>query len=172
MPQVLADAKIKLAILATKPADPAAPTVTELTAGIDASCALLKSDYRLSATASDTIDEDALCSEGNAVVFGASNYEGTVTPFRYFDATTGQVDTANDEVFQALRVKGSRVWLVQRFSGKRYDEAWEAGDEVQVFEVITDNPQQPSELTGYIKQVVPLGVQRAWLDATVATAGV
>ena len=32
----LADGRTKLAILSTAPADPSAPTVTELTAGIDA----------------------------------------------------------------------------------------------------------------------------------------
>ena len=168
MPMALADARIRLAVLPVKPADPEAPTVAELTAGIDASCRLLQSDYRLSATGSDTVPDRLLCSEGNAVTYGASNYEATVTPFRFFDPATGQTSATEDEVYQTFRVKGTKLWLVERFTGKKYDEPWAAGDEVKVFEVVTDNPQAPSDLAGYIKNVVPLGVQRAWLDATVA----
>ena len=166
MPKTIADARTKLAILTTKPANPAAPTVTELTAGIDASCRILYSDYRLSPTASDTIPDRELCAEGNAVVYGASNYEANISPFRYLDED-GKSETLEDVVYQALKVKGTTVWLVER-EGPRYEDAWAAGDDVEVYEVITDNPQKPSDRGGYIKRVTPLGVQRAWLGATVA----
>lgn len=166
MPKTLADARTRLAILTTKPADLSAPTVTELTAGIDASCKILKSDYRLSAVASDTVDDTELCVEGNAVTYGASNYEGSITPFRYLDPN-GAPDATEDAVFEAVRTKGTELWLVER-EGPRYDDAWATGDEVEVYHVVTDNPQKPSERSGYIKRVVPLGVQHAVLDAVVA----
>lgn len=166
MPKTLADGRTKLVALTTKPANPTAPTVTELTAGVDLSCTVLKSDYRLSAVASDTVPDTELCAEGNAVTYGASNYEGTVTPFWYLDPD-GQPDTTENDSWDALRVKGTNLWLVER-EGPKYDEPFAAGDEVEVYEVVTDNPQKPSDRTGYIKRTVPLGVQRAWLDATVA----
>ena len=166
MPKTLADARTRLAILTTKPVNPKAPTVTELNAGIDASCRLLKSDYRLSPTASDTVPDTELCSEGNAVTFGASNYEGSVTPFWYLDED-GKSDTTEDTVYQALKEKGTELWFVER-EGPRYDEPWATGDEVEVYNVITDNPQKPSDRAGYIKRVVPLGVQTAELSAVVA----
>jgi hypothetical protein len=166
MPTTLADARTRLAILTTKPADLAAPTVTELNAGIDASCRILKSDYRLSPTASDTVGDAELCAEGNAVTFGASNYEGSVTPFWYLDED-GKSDVTDDVVYQALKEKGTELWFVER-EGPRYDAAWAAGDVVEVYEVITDNPQKPSDRAGYIKRVVPLGVQNAELSGVVA----
>lgn len=166
MPKTLADARTRLAILTTKPANILAPTLTELNAGIDASCRVLKSDYRLSPTASDTVADSELCSEGNAVTFGASNYEGSVTPFWYLDED-GKSDTTDDIVYQALKEKGTELWFVER-EGPRYDEDWAAGDAVEVYEVVTDNPQKPTDRAGYIKRVVPLGVQRAELSAVVA----
>ncbi len=166
MPKTLADARTRLVALTTKPANPAAPTVTELTAGIDLSCRILKSDYRLSPVASDTVPDTELCSEGNAVTFGASNYEGSVTPFRYL-TEAGKADATNDVAWDALKEKGTELWLYER-EGPKYDAAWAAADEVDGYEVVTDNPQKPSDRAGFIKRVVPLGVQRAWLGGVVA----
>lgn len=166
MPKTLADARTRLVALTTKPANPAAPTVTELTAGVDLSCRILKSDYRLSPVASDTVPDTELCSEGNAVTFGASNYEGSVTPFRYL-TEAGKADATNDVAWDALKEKGTELWLYER-EGPKYDAAWAAADEVDGYEVVTDNPQKPSDRAGFIKRVVPLGVQRAWLGGVVA----
>lgn len=165
MPKTLADGRIKLVALPTAPANPAAPTVAELAAGVDLSCRILKSDYRLSAVASDTVADTELCAEGNAVVYGASNYEGTVTPFRYL-TDEGKADSTNDIAWTTLKAKGTHLWLVER-EGPAYDEPFAVGDEIEVYEVVTDNPQKPSERSGFIKRVVPLGVQRAWLNVAV-----
>lgn len=163
----LADARTKLAIITTAPAD-GLPDLTEVEAGIDASCKINKPDYRLSPTASDTVPDQPLCNEGNAVSFGASNYEGTLTVLRFLDED-GKPDSTDDAVYAALGTKGARVWLVERI-GPKWDEAWAAGDIVNVYEVITDNPQAPSERAGYIKNVIPLGVQNARLDVELAAA--
>lgn len=169
MPKTLADARTRLAILTTAPTGGLSTiSVPEAEAGIDASCRLLKSDYRLTPVASDTVPDTELCSEGNAVTFGASNYEASVTPFWYLDEA-GRPDVAEDIVYQALREKGSHLWLVER-TGPRYDAPFAVGDLVDVYEVITDNPQKPSDLAGYIKRTIPLGVQRAKLGV-VLTAG-
>lgn len=168
MPKTLADARTRLTILTTEPADPRSITIAELTAGIDASCNVLKSDYRLSPTGSDTVPDTELCSEGNAVTYGASNYEGTLTPFWFLDQE-GKSDATEDVVYQALKIKGTTLWLVER-EGPRYDEPWAAGDAYEAYKVTTDNPQKPSDRGGYIKRTVPLGVQRAVLDGVVATA--
>lgn len=165
MPKTLADGRIKLTILTVQPANLSAISATILNAGIDASCKILKSDYRLSATASDTIDETELCNDSNAVNYGRSNYEGSVTPFWYLDED-GKPEALENVVYEALREKGSRVWLVER-EGPEYDTPWATGDEYEVFEVVTDTPQKPSDRTGYSKRVIPLGVQRAVLDGVV-----
>lgn len=170
MPKSLADGRPKLTILATKPADPAAPTITELTAGIEASCRILSSDYALGPADSDKVPEKELCKEGNANAIGASNYEGSLTPFRYF-TEDGASDAEGDEVFQALKTKGTLIWLVERETSKKSTEDWMAADEISVYEAITDNPQKPSDQAGYIKRVVKLEIQAAWLNGAVA-AGV
>jgi hypothetical protein len=165
MPKSLADGTIKLSILSTKPVNPLAPTVTELTAGLDASCNVLSSDFSLGATDSDKIAEKALCQEGNSNALGPSNYQGGLTVFRYFDS--GVAEDPEDDVFQALKAKGARVWIAMRQTSKKSTEAWAATDEVEVFEAISDNPQMPSDAGGYIKRRVPLEIQDAWLNGAV-----
>lgn len=166
--KTLADGHKRVVILAAKPANPDAPTVTELTAGIDASCRLLKSDYRISAAASDTIADAELCSTTNAQAFGAGNFEATFTSFRFFEA--GKADPTGDEVFQALREKGATVYVVERETDKTYDEPFEAGDEVSVYELLLDHPTKPSDQGGYIKRTHTPAVQNAWEYGAVATA--
>lgn len=167
MPAVIADGRIKLTALTTKPAKPEAPTIAELNAGVDLQEKILKSDYKLSATASDTVNDAVLAATGNAVTFGSSNYEGSVTPLRYLDET-GKAIANEDDAWELLKTKGSTMWLAER-EGPEHSKEWEAGDEISVYEVITDDPQKPSERTGYIKRVVPLGVQRAWENKKVAS---
>lgn len=167
MPKSLADGTIKLAILTIKPALPLSPTTTELNAGIDASCRILSSDYVLGATDSDKIAEKELCKSGNSNAMGPSNYQGALTPFRYWNTTTDVSDPTEDTVYQALKAKGTTLYLYERQTSKASTEAWANGDEVSGFEVVTDNPQKPSEAGGYIKRRVPLEVQDAFLNGTV-----
>lgn len=167
MPKSLADGRVKVVALTTKPANPYAPTVQELTSGVDISCRILSSDYALGPTTSDRIAEKELCKEGNANAIGASNYAGSVTPFRYFDNATKQADEAEDNVYQMLKAKGTTLFLYERQSAKKSTEAFAVGDEVDGYEVVTDNPQKPSDMGGYIKRVVPLEVQDAWLNGVV-----
>ena len=169
MPKALADGNIRVAILPARPANPEAPTVAELEAGIDASCRLLKSNYRISAAASDTIADAELCSSTNAKAFGAGNYEGVLSPFRYWDSTdAGKADTTGDAVFQALKSKGAVVWVVERATGLPYSAAWAAGQEVNVYELLLDNPTKPSDQGGYHKVTQVPAVQNAWEFVTVA----
>lgn len=164
----LADGRTKLAILATAPADPTAPTVDELNDGIDASCRIAKTGYTLGPTTSETINDPELCVDVNSTVYGASNFEGNFAVFRYYDDESGQIDVEGDEVYQALKTKGTEVWLVERESAKKSEAEWEAGDEVSVYRVLLDNPQKSSDRTGYIKSTIVPAVQAGYLDAVVA----
>lgn len=172
MPRSLADGKTKFTILTTKPANPAAPTVAELEAGIDASCNVLSSDFTWGATDSDKVAEKALCVENNANSLGASNYQAGFTPFRYFDATTGAPDPTADEVFETAKVKGTTLWGYARRTGKKATEAWAADDEIFLgAEIVTDEPQPPSDMGGFIKYRVPAEVQSAYPFIKVAAGG-
>lgn len=171
MPRALAEGKTKVALLTVKPADPYAPTVTELEAGLDISCAVMSSDYSVGAAASETVDEKPLCVEGAAVTFGASNATIEFTLFREFNEDGSPVEPADDEIgdaaFQAVKEKGARLWIYQRETNKKSRDAWEAGDEVEGFEFITDNPQQVDR-TGFIKKRVVGGFQDLYLNGVVA----
>lgn len=167
----LADGRIKLSIMSTKPADPLHPTITELEAGIDAAMRILSSDFKLGPVASDTVNEKPVGAEGNVSVLTTSNFEANLTPFRYFDPATGAPETSTggeigDSVFQAMKVKGTRLWVAKRFTSKKSTAAWADTDEVEVYELVTDNAADV-EATGYIKKNVPVSVQDAWLNGTV-----
>lgn len=168
--KTLADAKTKVSLLTTVPADLSAITTTELTAGIDVSCLLAKSGTRFSATGSDTIADQAWCDEANTQVFGASNYEAAAAVFWMLDSADGSYAAADNTAYEALKAKGTRVVFVLR-EGPDYGDAWAAADVYDAFEVITDNPQKPTETSGYIKRIIPMLVQKAVLDKAVV-AGV
>lgn len=168
MPLTLADGRHKVAVLTTKPADLSAITVTELTAGINAAPKINKPDYRLSPTASDTVPDQPLSQEGNATTFGNSNFEGSITVLRFLD-DQGQPEVAEDELWDAMKEKGTRLWIVDR-EGPKEGTAWTTGDEYEVFEIITDLPQKPTDMVGYIKRPIPLGVQNYVRGAVAAGA--
>ncbi|MGV0109835.1 phage tail tube protein [Arthrobacter sp. CP30] len=167
MPKSLADGRKKVSLLVEEPANPYAPTIAELNAGIDASCRILSSDYMLGPTDSDKIPEKELCKEGNANAIGASNYQARMTPFRYWDETTNAAHATEDEVYQALKEKGTEFFVYERDTAKKSTEAWAIGDEVEGYRIITDNPQRPSDMGGYQKRVVPMEVQDAFLNGVV-----
>lgn len=160
--RMLADEHIKLTFLTTKPANPLAPTVAELNAvgAIDASCLVFADDFTWTATDSERVGERALCEPSTSESPGTGNYDLSITAWRYFDTATGAVDVPADKLFQAAKVKGTRLYGYVRRSGKRYDAAWAAADEFQLGgEVITDTPQSPDN-GGFIKYKIPLLAQR------------
>lgn len=179
MPRSLATGHRRVAILTTKPADMKAPTVTELDAGLHASCRIVAANYTLGPGDSETISEGSLCDEVVPEVPTNATFEkGELGVFRYWDAAkpgTHEVtgagsgdDAIGDAVFQALKARGTTLWIVDRLTGKKATDPWEAGDEVRVFEVITDAPRE-GEMEGYIKALVPLFIQGGTeLDALVA----
>lgn len=167
-PRTLADGRIKLVAMTVRPKDLSKPTVSELSAGVELSCRILKSDYKLGATASDTISGEALlCDTSNSSALGASNYEASLTPFRFLDGE-GKADPENDVAWEALKTKGTTLWLAER-EGPLVDKEWAVGDEVSVYEVVTDTPQKPSDRSGYIKRVIPMQVQAAAENVKVAS---
>lgn len=161
MARVLADGKTKFTILTTAPANPAAPTATELNAGIDLSCDILSSDFTWGATDSDKVAEKALCDEGNANAIGASNYAGGFTLWRKF-LTAGGFDDANETGFAAVKEKGATLYGYARQMDKDATAVWAAADEIYLgAEFITDTPQR-TDGTGFVKYRVPVEIQRGF----------
>lgn len=160
MPKTLADEHIALRMFETPPADPAAITVTEWEAAIPLECRIM--DYRLSPTASETLQQSEFCEGSNASVPTKSNFEGTLTVFRYL-LGTGLTDAANDIAWEAIKVKGTTLFLADR-EGPEHDAAGAAGQEYSYYEVINDHPMVPSDRGGYIRREVTLYVQKAELN--------
>ena len=50
------------------------------------------------------------------------------------------------------------MWAVLR-EGPSAKDAWASGDAYELYEVVTDNPQRPTETSGYIKRIIPMQVQ-------------
>lgn len=167
--RVLADGRIKLTLLLASPVLASAPTVAELnaTGAIDLSCKVLQDNFNFGAADSDKIAEKALCDVGNANSLGASNFQAGFTLWRYF-ATGGGFDATGDAAFNALKVKGTTVWLYGRLSDKLATAAWVAADEIFLgAEAVNDTPQR-SEGGGFVKFRIPLEVQRGYPFITVA----
>lgn len=171
MPRSLAEGHVKLSIMTVAPVNMAAPTILELNAGIDAAARILNSGFQLGASASDKIAEKSLAQEGNSNTLGASNYDGGLTAFRYFTATgapeASGAGNIGDAVYQAIKTKGTQLWIAKRYTSKKSTEAWAAADPCEVYVVITDNPVDAA-YTGYIKSKVDLQVQDAVLNAAAA----
>lgn len=167
---VAADKNIRISVMTVAPEDLGAPTVAELEAGMDATCVFAINGTRFSATASDTVTDPVFCEGVNSSTVGADNYEGSVALKLFFDADTKQYDADLNEIFEALRVKRSKVWVAFR-PGPEWDTAWAVGDMLSgVFEFETDNPQEPTDYTGDIKVVIPGQVKRARTWVPVAAA--
>lgn len=161
MARVLADGKTKFTVLITAPLNPAAPTATELNAGIDLSCDILSSDFTWGATDSDKVAEKALCDAGNSNAIGASNYSAGFTLWRKF-ATAGGFDATAEAGWAAVKEKGATLYGYARQTDKDATEAWAASDEIYLgAEFITDTPQR-TDGSGFIKYRVPAEVQRGY----------
>jgi hypothetical protein len=171
-PRTFAEQNWKITVLTAPPTESlGALTVTTLEAGMDASCRVAQEGTRFAATASETLNQPAVCEPSSASVPSRSNFEASMSVFRYFDAETGQSDPEGDILFQAAKIKGTPLYVVERLTGKDWDEPWAAGDEYSVFAVTTDNWQRQSDpANGYIHVTIPLTVQDAELNGVVAGA--
>ena len=118
-------------------ADPENPTVAELNAGTNISCAIV-AGYTLGFTDSDTNDERSICDEGNVQTRGFANYEASLSFFRAPLAATDPdslvYDAARDIFKSELHVSG---FLVSR-QGKKAGQAYVVGDNVNLFKVTSD----------------------------------
>ena len=159
--RMLADDKIKFTILTASPVDPAAPTASELNAGIDASLKISKDGFKWSASESDKVAEPPLGSATNSSVPGMGNYDLGFTVWRQFDAAGG-FDAAGDVVFNAVKVKNTGLWCYARKTDKLAATAWATSDEIFLGAyVVTDTPKS-AQVTGYIKYDIPLMTQMGY----------
>lgn len=167
--RVLADGRTKFVLLTTAPVDPAAPTATELNAGIDLSFKVLQDNFVFGATDSDKVAEKALGDINNSNALAASNFQCGFTLWRQFDAAGTGFDAAEDAGFEAVKVKGATIWLYARKTEKLASVAFAASDELYLgMEAVNDEPQDQTG-GGFIKYRIPCEPQDAYPFITVGT---
>jgi hypothetical protein len=155
--RMLSKGRTKVAVLTTKPADPAKPTVTELEAGIEASCKIPSSMWTFSAGDPTTETDSPLCVESDNEVPVADTYDTSFGVYREF-AADGGFDPLEDALFEATKVRGTTLWIYARKTDKLSKDAWEADDEIYLGgELITGTPKNVEG--GFIKFEVPLFAQ-------------
>lgn len=130
---MLSDAQRKLVYVPVLQ-DHNAPKVSELNAAgvLDISCLVTAADFALGATGEDAINDPALCAIGNDSAPGRVTYEAGMNFFRW---TTPEEDKA----WTTFTEKGIGGYLVQRI-GQDFTDPFAAGDEVQVYEILTGTP--------------------------------
>ena len=117
--------------------DPDNPTATELNAGTNISCAIVRG-YTLNPTASDTDTTASICDEGNVDNRTYANYEGNITFFR--DANINDNVSVFNKAYALFRRAGARGYLYRRV-GKKSTATFVIGDEVEGFLFENDWPQ-------------------------------
>lgn len=172
-PKLLTDASRKLVFVPTL-ADTAAPTVAELTGVgvLEISCLVTAANFVLGATGDDAISDPELCATSNSSVPGRTNYEASMDFYRWRE-------TADDTAWTTFTAKGLHGYLVQRIGQvpegtKAHLTEFAAGDEVQVYEVLSNTPQimSPAD-AGYEKFKQVFSVQADVNErAVVAATGV
>ncbi|GAA1453474.1 hypothetical protein ACFP47_09225 [Nesterenkonia lacusekhoensis] len=148
--RVLAMGKIKFAVLTTAPANPEAPTATELNEGIDASCLIRTADFNFSAQASTTQDVTLLCQKNQANAPTQKQHQSEFTYDLYFDEDGRSVPPAGEisaedqhALHAALREYNEEIYVYARETSKDSAELWEAGDEIYMGgSFLTDVPQR------------------------------
>lgn len=170
--RMLGHDKTKFVVLTTAPASPAAPTASELNAGIDASRLVSKAGFTFTASDSETISDPCLGSSSNSSLPTLSNYEVAFTFWRQF-ATGGGFDPAGDALFDALKTKGTELYAYARRTDKPATAAWANGDELYLgVKFVVDN-LKATEAEGYIRYDVKGLPQEGWPFAVVGgTTGV
>ncbi|NNG36945.1 hypothetical protein [Nakamurella aerolata] len=145
-------------------ADPAHPKLSEIAAGKDLSCDIVKGNVDVGMQESDTNDESPLCQTANGKSITAANYQATFTTFRLY--TPEGLPAEDDPV---VLLGDQPHGYILDFQGKPVlTSSVKAGDPVAVYGGQLDYPR-PNAAEGKFKSdwtVVPSG--EVFPNATVA----
>lgn len=165
----LADSDItKIVVILGGVEDIANPTLAELNAGVDITCAVVEG-YELGMTASDARNSSrSVCDTGNITEFGSSNYAGNFTFLREGDKEATEQNSAYLRAANFFTDRDIRFDVVRRGgvpdaleSVKSHKEEFVEGDVVEVYGFVTDHPQYRTGQDGNADATftVPLGQQ-------------
>lgn len=171
-PRTLADQNRKLTMIVDPVDDLANIPATVLNEAMELSCRATQADTRFAAAASETLSDPAVCEDSGSSTLGASSFEATLGLFRFFnEEEPGAGDPEGDVAYEALKIKGTEVVIVERHVNLGWQAEYEEGQEIRAFRVQVDNWIPSTEQhTGYIKGTFPMTVQAAEQNAVVTTA--
>ena len=161
--RTLGDGRITLVALGTDSAPVAnrkAPTAEELNKGIHFEMAVMKSDYKLGSKGSTSVEEPVLGAAGKGTVPGPAEYEGQVSVYWFFDDNGQKVHGDDNAVWELLKQTGREFELYER-EGKKPEEPFVNGDDVDWYHVAPGQPQKPDDRTTYTKRTVSLFISDA-----------
>lgn len=124
IPSTPADGNIKTVILTTPPADPLAPTATELNAGVDISCYLTPGGFALT-NDQGTITDERECS---TQVFGQPGRKTFSLAITGIDNTNSANESEFNDLVDALPEGAQRHAYRRR--GKAFDGAFASAEKV------------------------------------------
>lgn len=153
--RVLADGHTRVTVCTVKPAIVGAPTAAELTAGIYASPFIPKSTFSWAAGDPNTVTDSDLEKPFDVSVPTTDTYDLGFGAYRQYNGALTGFDATDDALFQAVKVKGTTLYVYARRTQKLSTVAWTSGDEIFLGgAVLTGTPKALAE--GYHKYAVPL----------------
>lgn len=161
--RTLGDGRITLVALGTDSAPVAnrkAPTADELNKGIHFEMSVMKSDYKLGSKGSTSVEEPVLGAAGKGTVPGPAEYEGQVSVYWFFNDDGQKVQGGDNAVWELLKQTGREFELYER-EGKKPEEPFTNGDDVDWYHVAPGQPQKPDDRTTYTKRTVSLFISDA-----------
>ena len=161
--RTLGDGRITLVALGTDSALVAnrkAPTAAELNQGLHFEGSVMKSDYKLGSKGSTSVEEPVLGAAGKGTVPGPAEYEGQVSVYWFFDDDGQKVHGGSNAVWELLKQTGREFELYER-EGKKPEEPFVDGDDVDWYHVAPGQPQKPDDRTTYTKRTVSLFISDA-----------
>lgn len=120
--------------------DPQKPSATALTDDNNISCAIT-TGYTLNATDSDTDDTSTICDDANVESPTFRNYEGSLEMIREEVGESEDQTSGRYKAWEFFKHKGAEGFLVRRVRGRNTKPA-EAGESVDSYEFLSDNPQE------------------------------
>lgn len=131
-------------------------------------CAITQSDFTANFTERDTNDDKSLCDDSNVATPIYKNYEVALTAFR--DANIENNESVYNLFYGLFRKPLQPGYIVTRI-GKLHDEPFVDGDDVQVFEVLSGDPQNVHNDGEPVKMTVNFFPQGSSSNGYVAVGG-
>lgn len=158
----LIDIAVTKVVAVTTVATPLAPTVAELTAGLDIT-AMLTSGTEIDYADTDVVTEMGFADGEKIEAPSLRSYTVQLNMFRLF--TAGVVGSSDPST---IFTTGYPTLYIYKRTGLASSAAWAAAQKADMFKITADRPRKPSGVGGFLKMMVKGLPQGLSGEATVA----